>query len=396
MPDPSRLASVVVVGGSLDGRHFEPSDVVGEVLIGSDPDCHLVVDLPSISPLHVRLWTELDHARVYDTYAPSGVYVNGNRVSGQEAVLRAGDKLWLGAPDGPESVCRECRFEPWAEVLPSAAAAPEPAEAVDVGDVSRAPEGDPFFVGSDAVVDTSEPIVAATMSPDEPIEMPALVVTPSPPMASVRADAPDDFFVASEPVSAPPAIPAAPAPARPAVAPASPAPAAPPAVTPRAAAVVAAPPKLPVPPVPPGSRPAAAPPAASARPASAARPAAPPASRQPSAARTASPGPERRQPAAGSRPAAARPPARTARRSGSGTSWLRSAAIVVGGLVVVAALGVGGWLYFGGSVRVDGVDPARVRVGQRAAISGIGFGSNAAAITVHFDDKAARVLPAEA
>ena len=42
-----RLASISVLGGSLHGRRRDLEEVVAEVLIGSDPDCHLVVDLPS-------------------------------------------------------------------------------------------------------------------------------------------------------------------------------------------------------------------------------------------------------------------------------------------------------------------------------------------------------------
>jgi hypothetical protein len=55
--------------------------------------------------------------------------VNATRVEGQ-APIGAGDLLWLGPPQDPESVCIECRFEPWVEVLPASlvdAAAEAPA-----------------------------------------------------------------------------------------------------------------------------------------------------------------------------------------------------------------------------------------------------------------------------
>ena len=124
-----RLASVSVLGGSLHGRRRDLEEVVAEVLVGSDPDCHLVVDLPSISPIHARLWTDLDQAEVQDTRAPRGVYVNTKRVEGQ-AILRPGDMLWLGPPQDPGSVCIQCRFEPWVEVLPGAGSSGEPAGVV--------------------------------------------------------------------------------------------------------------------------------------------------------------------------------------------------------------------------------------------------------------------------
>src|SRR5512134_4191563 len=124
-----RLASLSVLGGSLHGRRREIEEVVGEVLVGSDPDCHLVVDLPSISPIHARLWTDLDEIEVNDTRAPRGVYVNTRRVEGR-AVLRPGDVLWLGPPQDPGSVCVQCRFEPWVEVLPGSGAAAAEADVV--------------------------------------------------------------------------------------------------------------------------------------------------------------------------------------------------------------------------------------------------------------------------
>ncbi|HEX9188445.1 MAG TPA: FHA domain-containing protein, partial [Vicinamibacteria bacterium] len=121
-----RLASLSVLGGSLHGRKRDLEEVVAEVLVGSDPDCHLVVDLPSVSPIHARLWTDLDQAEVHDTRAPRGVFVNTERVDGQ-AILRPGDMLWLGPPQDPGSVCIKCHFEPWVEVLPGG----EEPEAVD-------------------------------------------------------------------------------------------------------------------------------------------------------------------------------------------------------------------------------------------------------------------------
>ncbi len=48
----------------------------------------------------------------------------------------------------------------------------------------------------------------------------------------------------------------------------------------------------------------------------------------------------------------------------------------------------------GGSVRLDSVEPTRVRVGQRATLVGSGFGSAPGAQTVVFGDRGARVLQA--
>src|SRR5512134_2121252 len=66
MADPKlRLAALTVLGGALHGRRHDPDEVVTEILIGSDPDCHLVVDLPGISPIHARVWADLDESLVH-------------------------------------------------------------------------------------------------------------------------------------------------------------------------------------------------------------------------------------------------------------------------------------------------------------------------------------------
>jgi IPT/TIG domain-containing protein len=63
--------------------------------------------------------------------------------------------------------------------------------------------------------------------------------------------------------------------------------------------------------------------------------------------------------------------------------------------VVVVALAFGALKLFGGApLRLDGIEPKRVRVGQRATLTGSGFGSAPATQTVLFGDRAAKVLQA--
>jgi hypothetical protein len=62
--------------------------------------------------------------------------------------------------------------------------------------------------------------------------------------------------------------------------------------------------------------------------------------------------------------------------------------VVLGALALVAAR------LLGGGVRVDAVEPARVRVGQRAVVTGSGFAPDPASNTVLFDDRTATVLQA--
>ncbi len=66
---------------------------------------------------------------------------------------------------------------------------------------------------------------------------------------------------------------------------------------------------------------------------------------------------------------------------------------MVGVIAVLAALA--SWQILG-AVRVDRIEPARVRVGQRAVIQGRGFSTDPEANVVLFEDKRARVLAATA
>src|SRR5437899_9188839 len=131
MPDPpSHTASLTVLGGPLKGKTLLVEDAVDEILVGSDPDSRLCLDLPGVSPIHARIWLDLAGATVYATRSPRGIFVNDSRVSG-EAPLRDGDILWLGPPGEPESVMIQFHGPgEAAEPLPAApaesVASPEP------------------------------------------------------------------------------------------------------------------------------------------------------------------------------------------------------------------------------------------------------------------------------
>ena len=168
--DRLQLVSLSVLGGPLHGRRYNPEEVVGEVLIGSDSSCHLVLDLPTISPIHAKVWTDLGDSKVLDTSAPRGVYLNNERVEG-EARLDEGDVFWLGAPQEPGSICIKCHFKPWVEVLPtvpleSVEAAAEPALETAAFEEADAEEPSPMLQGG-AGVDEG---LAPTPPPAEPEE----------------------------------------------------------------------------------------------------------------------------------------------------------------------------------------------------------------------------------
>ena len=460
-----RLVSLTVLGGALDGRRHSPEEVVAEILVGADPDCQLVVDLPGVSPIHARVWADLNQSVVYDTHAPRGLYVNESRVEGQ-APIGDGDLLWLGPPGEPESVCVQCHFAPWVEVLP---AGPLVEGVAAAGAASG--EDDPFFVGDasgpasapapapvieeppvqedafaidagpvpGAVVQespTPESLVAETVADDWAIAEAAPAARPeahpAPPVAPARRPAPapppvppapaDAFFVADEP-AAPPVeevvfVEAEPLPAEPPLPPVpafelppleplgEPAAARAPLLAPTTAAArppAAAPPVTHRPDVPvdEAAVPAVASPSAPVPvPASAPAPA-PAESPRPAPRPRSEPSPVRRPaPAGAPRPAPARrpgPSARPARRASRRTpDWVRPVGLGAAACVVLGALILGGMRLLGGGVRLDGVEPARLRVGQRATLTGSGFASDPAGNSVLFDGREARVLQASA
>src|SRR5206468_2312001 len=157
---PQRLSSLSVLGGALRGAKVDV-DVVDEVLIGSDPGCSFHLDLPGISPIHARLWVDLNGAVVHDTRSPTGVFVNFDRVEGQSPV-REGDVIWLGPPQEPGSVLIQCGFvaadtDDYPAELPAMEDTAEPAPG---GDAAPGPElADQLSLG-EFVVEEPEPAQA--------------------------------------------------------------------------------------------------------------------------------------------------------------------------------------------------------------------------------------------
>ena len=93
------------------------------------------------------------------------------------------------------------------------------------------------------------------------------------------------------------------------------------------------------------------------------------------------------------RPApSARRPARRPSRGAPG--WTRPVGLAAAGLLVLAAVAFLALRLFGGSVRLDGIEPTRLRVGQRATLTGSGFAADPSGNQVVFDDREAKVVQA--
>ena len=81
---------------------FDPSVVPSlpflgdELVIGRDPGCGWVVDLPMVSSRHARLGRSGDRIVIEDLASSNGTFVNGLRIEGETAV-KAGDLIGLGS-----------------------------------------------------------------------------------------------------------------------------------------------------------------------------------------------------------------------------------------------------------------------------------------------------------
>ncbi|HUG54603.1 MAG TPA: FHA domain-containing protein, partial [Vicinamibacteria bacterium] len=259
-------ATLTVLSGPLAGTRLEIEDSADEVLVGSDPDCRLALDVPGVSPIHARLWLDGTGLTVHDTRSPYGLFVNDARVEA-EALLHDGDVLWLGTPGDETSVMIQCRVE-GGQVAPAAPVAAErPAEpaaspldeieglladvptppAVAPEPPSAAPDTAPDTAADDVFFMDESPPVPAPPARATPAPLPRTVPdepavfeeTAPPPLASSGGDMGDELFFVEEPEAAPPPVDPPPLPVRPAPAVATPAsppprPAAPPAEEPTA------------------------------------------------------------------------------------------------------------------------------------------------------------------
>lgn len=166
---------LTVLGGPLAGKELSIEDAVDNVLIGSDPSCRFCLPVPGISPIHARVWVDLQGVTVYDTNAPEGLFVNDDKVTGQ-AALRNGDILWLGTPGTEGVVMIQCRIPPRAALTP----VPPPADLDDEDEdeeptVSLAPPAPATTVMAPDEVVASEPEAEeeTVQVPPAPVEPPA-------------------------------------------------------------------------------------------------------------------------------------------------------------------------------------------------------------------------------
>ena len=377
-------ASLTVMAGPMAGTALVIEDAVDEILIGSDPECRLSLDLPGVSPIHARVWRDLAGMTVYDTRSPQGVYVNDERVVG-EARLRDGDVLWLGAPGDPDSVMIQCRL-PEEGILGAPVGGAVPENLSELPEVAAQPV-------AEQPVESYEDLVGET--PDPPFE-PQLVepaVDPAPDTQAIAGDfALDPDWAGSELAEEPRAEPPPPLDLDSLLDEEVP-----------AEAIPAIPPEPAATPPEPAAAPAAVAPVPVPAPAPATTPAPPPAPPMPppraSIRREAPEGVMdwARGNAVPDEPSAAPPIRPVAPRSSKMPDRPRRRPLLAIGLALIALLALAGGYFAWSASRtptIAGVSPARVAAGDVITLTGSHLGDSPAETSVTIGGRPARVTQA--
>jgi hypothetical protein len=234
---PPDAASLTILAGPHKGQRLVLDDAVDDVLIGSDPDCRMCIEMDGVSPIHARLWLDPEGAILYDTRSAAGVYVNDDRVN-ERAPLRDGDIIWLGAPAEHGSAMLQFRHPGASAAVPPAPALAEPEMVVEAEDPEMlVADPDPVAeleAETEVAPDVeAEPAAAAAAEQDEWMidesAQPAAEEVAAPPDDPLESMLEDDAGwppPGAQPIAAaPPPPPPPPSFARPAVAPSAPAPA---------------------------------------------------------------------------------------------------------------------------------------------------------------------------
>jgi hypothetical protein len=189
---PQSQSRLSVLTGPLAGHELVLGDDVDNILVGSDPSCRFHLPAPGVAPIHARLWMDASGVTVYDAGSDRGLFVNDDRVTSQ-APLRNGDILWLGTPGEDDTVMIQCRLP-----VRGAAAAPAPAA---VAPPPPKPVEEPREETEETMVLVPEddaPVVEAVPAPASVEDETASLFAVAPPEPEEEA-APVVFEAVSEP-----------------------------------------------------------------------------------------------------------------------------------------------------------------------------------------------------
>jgi len=85
---------IAVISGPFAGQTIPLA--AGKLVIGREPDSHIVLDNPLVSRHHCVLLLDEWTLRIRDLGSKNGTFVNGNRLGAEEHALSHGDVVSIG------------------------------------------------------------------------------------------------------------------------------------------------------------------------------------------------------------------------------------------------------------------------------------------------------------
>ena len=114
------MASLIIYEEAHNETVFETFELTeNNILIGSDPDNHLILDTPHIDPSHASLELRHNHWIIQDLGSPGGTAVNGHEIDGPHRLFHD-DIIELGIIklkffDPERGITQEMPIKPVAE-----------------------------------------------------------------------------------------------------------------------------------------------------------------------------------------------------------------------------------------------------------------------------------------
>lgn len=111
------MASLIIYEETHNETIFETFELTeNNILIGSAPDNHLILDTPHIDPSHASLELRNNHWIIQDLGSPGGTAVNGREIDGPHRLFHD-DVIELGVIklkffDPERSITQEMPFKP--------------------------------------------------------------------------------------------------------------------------------------------------------------------------------------------------------------------------------------------------------------------------------------------
>lgn len=96
------VPQLVVSGGRHDGLSIQMGGPAGERIIGSGPEAHFRIPAKGVAAIHAHLKWSQEGVFIYDEGTAAGTFVNGEKI--EDSWIDDGDRIFLGAPGGPDSV----------------------------------------------------------------------------------------------------------------------------------------------------------------------------------------------------------------------------------------------------------------------------------------------------